>query len=216
MAKEKDDVTPEVTTPATTRPGFSTQVTDTRDHDPNRNVASVPQRVLDEMDAGRAALQDLGRGAEASGYINPADADHFRAGAVAKVINEAKQARDREDANPLPDGEISPGEVPSKGYTYVPPAGEANEADKEAMEKIARVAEAQDARVRLARETEEAQVKETVDRANRGSGGNADIDREDKLARDKETAKEIDEARDQLAKNRELHDSQQGRNKTKK
>lgn len=212
MAKDKDDVTPEVTTPATTRPGFSTQVTDAPNYNPD--TASVSRRVQEEMDAGRASLRDMGAAAAASGYIDPADADHWRAGAVAKVINDAKQVRDLEEANPLPGGEISPGEVPSKGYTYVPPASEANEADKEQMERVARVAEAQEARIKLARETEEAQVKDTVARANRGSGGNdipdfKDRADKDKAERDKETAKEIDEVRDQLAKNRELHGGQQ-------
>jgi len=194
MAKDKDDVTQEVTT----RPGFSTHVTDAPDH---TGVATGPsQRLQEEQAAGRASVRDAARSAAAEGYINPADADHFRAGAVAKVINEAKQERDREDSNPLPPGETPPGEVPSKGYTYVPPPGEALEADKKKMEEVARVAEAQEARVKQAREAEEAQVKETVDRANRGSGGNDSVDYEDKAARNKELQKEIDEERNALAK----------------
>jgi hypothetical protein len=199
MAKDKDDVTPEVTTPTTTgttRPGFRTEVTDAPDHD---GSATPSQRVQEEQAAGRAALRDLGRTPAAAGYVDPADADHWRAAAVAKVINEEKQARDYENANPLPDGETSPGEVPSKGYTYVPPASEANEADKEKMEEVARVAEVQKARVKLAE-----QPRSLAD-------NDKDNDQRDKEI--KERAKEIEKEREQLAKNRELHDQQ---TKTKK
>lgn len=178
MAKDKDDVTPEVTTPATTRPGFSTQVAKAPDH--NTDEGSVPQRVRDELDAGRASLQELA-GTSAAISSNPADRDPAHAAEVANAMNAEHAEHDLWEANKkfLPEGETDPGEVPSRGYVYEPLPGEENTQGTAAYKTtdpryqdpdsdLGRKAEG----LRLAREAEEARVKETVARANDGSGGN--------------------------------------------
>jgi len=125
MAKE-----PETTTPATTtRPGFKTEVTDAPD-------AALPpsDKTKEEMAAGVAALKAQPAGAVRP-PANPADADPIRAAEVAMEMNREHARRDYEEADPVPEGDIPPGEVPSKGYTYVPPPGEAVEADRVELEK---------------------------------------------------------------------------------
>ena len=178
MAKDKDDVTPEVTTPATTRPGFSTQVANAPDH--NRDEGSVPPRVQEELEAGRAALRDLG-GTSAAIPSDPADRDPAHAAEVANAMNAEHAEHDLREANKkfLPEGETDPGEVPSRGYVYEPLPGEENTQGTAAYKttdpryqdpdsELGKKAEG----LRLAREAEEARVKEVVARANEGSGGN--------------------------------------------
>ena len=114
MAKEKDEVTQEVTNqpPATARPGFSTQVTDAPDHPA---AANPSQRVQEEQAAGRAAVRDVsGTPAAAGGTIaaNPADADPARAAEVAIAMNAGRMRK--KISNRLPrrsskkEGELTP------------------------------------------------------------------------------------------------------------
>lgn len=121
MAKDKDDVTPEVTNQphsqqaGATRPGQEMQVTDAPNQD--ANAASPSQRVQEEQAAGRAAVRDAGRTPAAAGgalAANPADRDPARAAELAQEINAGLWPHG------LPAGVPSPGDVPSRG---MPPDG---------------------------------------------------------------------------------------------
>jgi hypothetical protein len=207
MAKDKDDVTPEVTAaPAptgTTRPGFSTEVTDAPDYNQNPNVATPSQRVQEEQAAGRAAVRDAsGSPAAMGGSIaaNPADRDPAHAAEVAIAMNAEHEEHDRREADRrfLPEGELDPGEVPSRGFPYEPIEGEEFTQGTAAYKttdprlqdpdtELGKRAEG----LKLARETEEAQVQERAERANRGSGGNdpsgrVGTDYKDKMAQQRE------------------------------
>jgi hypothetical protein len=169
MAKDKDDVTPEVTT----RPGFSTHVTDAPDHDPN--AATPSQRVQEEQAAGRAAVRDLGRTPAAEGgsiAANPADRDPAHAAEVAIQMNAEHEEEDRRDADRrlLPEGELDPGEVPSRGYPYQPIAGEENTqgtaayktADPRLQDPDTELGQRSEG-LKMAREAEAARTKEQAD-----------------------------------------------------
>jgi hypothetical protein len=178
MAKEKDDVTPEVTNQqaaGTHRPGFNTQVTDAPDYNPNSAPSS--QRVQEEQSAGRAALRDLGRPPAAVGITNPADRDPAHAAEVAIAMNAEHEEHDRREADRrfLPEGETDPGEVPSRGYPYEPIAGEENTQGTAAYKTtdprlsdpdtdLGKRAEG----LKMAREAEEARVREVAERGERG------------------------------------------------
>ena len=172
MAKEKDEVTQEVTNqpPATARPGFSTQVTDAPDHPA---AANPSQRVQEEQAAGRAAVRDVsGTPAAAGGTIaaNPADADPARAAEVAIAMNAAHAEEDLEPpAKKILEegGGVNPGDVPSRGFPYEPlPGEEATQgtADRRTADprltdpdtELGRQAEGR----KEARETEELRVKD--------------------------------------------------------
>jgi hypothetical protein len=191
MAKEKDDVTPEVTGSGTTRPGFNQMTTtDAPDHDGNPNAATPSQRVQEEQAAGRAAVRDLGH-TPAAISSNPADRDPAHAAEVATAINAEHEEHDLREANKtyLPEGESDPTEVPSRGLPYeILPGEELTQgtpdhkiADPRLQDPDTEVGKKAEG-LRLSREAEEARVKETVDRANRGSGGNESADYKDKKA----------------------------------
>jgi len=118
MAKEPE-VTHEVTphqNAGTTRPGFSTEVTDAPDYNrDNPNAATPSQRVQEEQAAGRAAIRDGGKApGVVGGIVNPADADPARAAELAQEINAGLWPHG------LPAGVRPPGDVPSRG---MPPDG---------------------------------------------------------------------------------------------
>jgi hypothetical protein len=229
MAKEKDDVTPEVTqaqspqTTGTTRPGFSTQVTDAPDYDPDRNsnAGPVSKRVQEEQAAGRATLRDLGQAAVSAALsANPADRDPAHAAEVANAINAEHAEHDLREANKrfLPEGETDPGEVPSRGYVYEPLPGEEFTQGTAAYKTTDPRYEDPDSELgkrveglKQAREAEEARVKETVARANEGSGGN---DRKPQINYTERVGQQRDQQRD--PQRDQQRDPQQDRNKTKK
>ena len=126
MAKEHEnkEVTPEVTghEGGTTRPGFSTSVTDAPDYNrDNPNAVTPSARVQEEQAAGRAAVRDSGRvPGFGGGIVNPADADPALAAELAQKMNAEHEEADRREARAASLSSRSPGDVPSRG---MPPSG---------------------------------------------------------------------------------------------